>query len=343
MAKIAVITKDWNESARALALSLHQCRHDVTVITSKNIQIEESFPFPILTTFKNWSSREVLQFFPRFFGQAPEIWHFVFSDPQSERPGPGHWLLALLVKSLPRRVIAASIFSGLTQTWRWSPFLKMCDITTLPTRESLMHLKRRGRFSAEAELEIFPPLLLRQSQKSQAPSSEIDNLIENLGNYLVIPSDRFPESPEWAFVEDFHRLVILGPRRWQQKKRTYVSQNLSEADFERLLLSSKALLIAFSDLSPTELMRCHQWAEKTGKPVIASPRQAEALPGLCVHQKSGWVLDRGIDSLRTLLLENPELILPDWQKRPRSYSLMDSCLNELNRLYSKVQLKKSRI
>lgn len=343
MAKIAVITKDWNESARALALSLHQCRHDVTVITSKNLRIEETFPFPVLTAFKTWSSKEVLGFFPRFLGQAPEVWHFVFTDPQSERPGAGHWLLALLAKSLPRRVIAASLFSGVTQSWRWAPFLKMCDITTLPTRESLMHMKRRGRLNPEAELEIFPPLLLGQTSTESAPHSELESLIENLGSYLIIPSDRFPEGPEWDFVEDFHRFVILGPRRWQQKKRTYISHSLLESQLERLLLSSKALLIAFSDLSPTELMRCHQWAEKTGKPVIASPRQAEALPGLCVHQKTGWVLDRGIDSLRTLLLENPDLNLPPWEHRPRSYSLMDSCMNELNRLYSKVQLKKSQI
>lgn len=343
MAKIAVITKDWNESAKSMALSLHQCRHDVTVITSKNTQIEESFPFPILTAFKSWSSLEVLHFFPRFLGQAPEVWHFVFTDPQGERPGAGHWLLALLAKSLPRRVIAASLFSGVTQSWKWSPFLKMCDITTVPTRESLMHLKRRGRFSPEAELEIFPPLLLGQNTKNQSARHEIDHLIENLGSYLIVPSDRFHEGIEWDFIEEVHRLVVLGPRRWGQNKRTYISQNLSEVDFERLLLSSRAMLIAFSDLSPVELMKCHQWAEETGKPIIASPRQAEALPGLCVHQKSGWVLERGIDSLRTILLENPDLYLPSWDKRPRSYSLMDSCMNELNRLYTKVQLKKSRI
>ncbi|MCE3010116.1 MAG: hypothetical protein LW875_05845 [Proteobacteria bacterium] len=340
MARIALVSKKWSSSLETLALSLHQSRHEVLVITSQGEAPTHSFPFQILSYFQTWSSFEAIQFFARFLNQAPEIWHFVFSDPDQERPTLGMHALAAMAKSLPRRTIATSLFGPVTQSWRWKAFLSMADLATCPTRESLMHLKRKNRITRLTETEVIPPMTKLMSADSSHNQEELMRLTQSLGSFLLVPSDRFPEGAEWDLIEDHHRLLICGARRWHQSKRTYLHQTLSDSDLSLVMDKSKAVLIAFSDLDPSELMRIHQLAEKTKTPVIAHPRQAEALPGLCVHRKNGWVLDRGLDTLRQILLENPSLNLAPWESTNTAYTLIDSCVNELNRLYVKVQSAK---
>ncbi|MFN7455220.1 MAG: hypothetical protein ACK5RO_11245 [Pseudobdellovibrionaceae bacterium] len=337
MARIALVSQKWSPSLETLALSLHQSRHEVLVITSQGQVPDQSFPFQVLNYFQTWSSFEAIQFFARFLTQAPEIWHFVFSEPDLERPTLGMHTLAAMAKALPRRAIATSLFGPVTQSWRWKAFLSLTDVATCPTRESLMHLKRKNRITRFTETEVIPPLAKLSEPTSAQNREELLKLSESLGSFLLVPSDRFPEGSEWDLIEDHHRLLICGARRWNQHRRAYLHRPMPNAELSLLIENSKAILIAFSDLDPSELMRIHQLAERSKTPVIANPRQVEALPGICVHKKNGWVLDRGLDTFRQILLENPSLKLSSWDSTNTAYTLIDSCVNELNRLYLKVQ------
>ena len=96
-------------------------------------------------------------------------------------------------------------------------------------------------------------------------------------------------------------------------------------------------VIAFDDFSAIELLHFHHLCQQTKTPILANPRQAEALPGLCLHGKNGFILDQGLRSLNLLLAENPNLATTSDDYHLLTTDLADSALNELNRLYSKVQ------
>ena len=189
MAKIALISKNWTEPLAALIKALRDQRHEVLLITDRSTKINFEGEIEVLSYFKNWSAWEALKLFPRIFRDAPGIWHFVFTNPKTEKPKGAHWMFAGLVQSLPNSVVAASIYGSVLSTkgFSWKPFLHFCDFVTLGTRESLMSFKRRGIISPTSMMEVLPPLLGEEGMDIQNPNlADLPRLAEALYPYFLV-------------------------------------------------------------------------------------------------------------------------------------------------------------
>lgn len=354
MAKVALISQKITPEVLGLAQALKMHRHDLMLITSNNEIVPDNLGFPVLTFFKRWSGFEALQFFPKILGQAPDVWHFVFSDSSIEKPKMAHWMLAQLAKALPRRVVATSFYDSLFDlpSARLSAFVKACDIVTTGTRESLMLLKRRGWLSRHAETEVLPPFVMHQPHWSENEiDSDIQSLAENVQPYIVIPSERLPDF-DWKTVLPHTNIVVCGSRPEGPIKPLgfkeipqgiyYVGHKLNDSQMIQLLRKSKGLLTAFESFSVIELLHFHRLCTFANTAILGAPRQTEALPGFCLHGRNGFILDQSpsspsLKTLKQLLADNEKLELSQPQFEHIRLDLTDSALNELNRMYSKIQ------
>lgn len=346
MAKIALLTKKLSPQALGLARALQFHRHEVIVMTSATESVPDNLGFQVLTFFKTWSALEALRFFPRILGQAPEVWHFVFADTETERPGAAHWVLAQMAHALPGRVVAASFYDSLFNFSgrRALPLLKNCDIVTTDTRENLMYLKRNAWLSKYCETEVLPPFIETSHGANQtAMDEDLKQLVQAAQPYLVISSQRLPKL-DWDLILGKVQLIVCGQRPDRSAEGIfYVGHDLGDSQFLEILRGSSGLLTAFDDLSLVELLRLQRLCAVSRTPILGSLRQAEALPGYCVHKRNGFQIS-SISALHQLLMENPKLELQAPIFEALKTDLADSALNELNRLYAKVRhLKTSSV
>lgn len=353
MAKIALLTKKLTPQALGLAQALQFHRHEITIMTSASEVVPDNLGFPVLTYFKKWSALEALRFFPRILGQAPDVWHFVFSDSKTEKPSGAQLVLASLARALPGRVVASSFYDSLFEIpgHRLAPFTRLCDIVTTATRENLMYLKRRGWLGKHTETEVLPPFVLNSGwheKVSQDP--DLGQLIAAIQPYLLLPSEHLP-SFDWQEVLSSINVVVCGPRPQKPIKALgfqeipqglyFVGHPISDSQMLQLLQASRGLLTAGDEYSVIELLHFHRLCFHTKSPVLASPRQAEALPGFCVNQRNGFLLDQNLRTFKKLLVENEELILAQPLFESLKSDITDSALNELNRLYAQIQHMKT--
>lgn len=360
MAKIALISSQLTPQTLGLAQSLQFHRHEVLIITSFGEPVPDGLNLQVLRYFKSWSAFEAIKFFPHLLGHAPDVWHFVFASQTQHQnlPKTGHWVLAQAAKALPRRVVAVSFYESLFEVAarKVIPMLKVADIVTTATREQLMFIKRRSWLKSYCETEVLPPFVLNSNSPSkEAIDQDLVKLMNSMQPYLVIPSERLPsklsEDPQFESFLKSKNLIICGSRQTMRFKTlglknspsqvAFVGSNLSDATLHRLLEKSQGLLTAFDHFSAVELLNFHRVCQQTHTPILATARQAEALPGMCVHGKNGFIIDNGLRSLVQLLDNNPQLSTPADQYHSISSDLTDSALNELNRLYSKVQFAKA--
>ncbi len=352
MAKIALLTQRITPEALGLARALKFHRHEILLITSAMETVPDDLGYQVLTYFKTWSAFEALKFFPHILGQAPEVWHFVFSDMEHEKPSPAHWVLAQLVRALPGRVVAASFYDSLFEFSKTrigsllssaplARFLKSCDIVTTETRENLMYIKRQGWLHRFSETEVLPPFIIPASGAyEKSLDQDLQQLVEAATPYLILPSEHLPDL-DWNSILGKVQLIVCGQRPDRSPDGVfYIGRNLPAADFHAILERSLGVLTAFDDFSLVELLKFQRLCSETKTPVLASPRQAEALPGLCVHKRNGfWIQELG--QLNQLLIDNPGLKIQSPLFESVKMDLADSALNELNRLYAKVRHQKT--
>ncbi len=340
MAKIALISENWTEPIEALAKSLKEQKHEVLFVTGRNTLIENTLDLQVLAYFKNWTAWEAIKLFPRLLSNPPEIWHFIFTNPQVEKPKSAHWAIAGLARSLPHRAVAASLYGSVlaVKDFSWKPFFRLCHFVTLGTRESLMSFKRRGFLTHHSAMEVLPPLLRTAEATDSAKilSDQVDRLTRALHPYFLIFSDRLPSELKQGKWLSPYRLLVLGTRSKSISLPHcfFLSEKLNAQELELLAKKSKAILVAFDDLSLLELIRIHNIAISTGAYLIVNPRQIELYPGLCIHKKTGWVIEPRIEDFKRLLNENPSLTLPLAKWNELIPNSIDSTMNELHRLYT---------
>ncbi len=343
MAKIALLSRTLSPQVLGLAQALKNHHHEIILITSADEAVPDDLGFQVLTYFKKWSAVEALKFFPRLLGQAPEVWHFVFSDMDTEKPSPAHWVLSNLVRALPGRVVAASFYDSLLQVPALTtvPLLKSCDIVTTATRENLMYLKRKSWLNKYCETEVLPPFF-QSAQETEASDldQDLSSLIHSAQPYLVVPTEKLPDL-DWEMILNKVNLIVCGPRPPRSPEGVYyVGSHLPEYQFSEILRNSRGLLTAFEDLSVVELLNFHRLHSQTETIVLAHPRQTEALPGFCIPKRNGFLIHT-LSQLNQLLLDNPNLEVTTPRFESLRTDLADSALNELNRLYSKVRHQKT--
>lgn len=334
MAKIALIADELNSISIAFALSLQQQSQEVLFLTSDASTYSEVPRFPILTPFRKWSAMEGLRTLPQLMSWNPEVWHFLFTKDDSVSR-PAHWVLASFASALPNRTLAASFFSNnQIKTFTDTAFLRLFDLRTFVSRSHMMRVKRRPYFSARGLTEILPPLEHEDPAANERVRPEIERLVKSLSPFVLMP-DPPPSQLDISIFKNHGIEVLLLSDRFKRRTDYFYTGPISAGEREYLLRASRALVLAGCDLSVIELRRYHELAERTETPLVVTQYQNDLLPGLCWHQKSGWILETGLAGLKPLLDQNPKLELNKEFTGLSRHELTDSTLNELLRMYNR--------
>lgn len=356
MAKIALVSKSVNHEVLDLARSLTAQQNEVTLITSRTENIPNNLSFQVITPYKKWNAIETFRLFPRLLGQMPDIIHFVFSEA-NQKPTVAEWLLCQLIQPIPGRIAAVSFFhspADFNSAWL-KAFLKSCHLITWASRSHLLASKRTHKLSRNPVVEVLPPFF-DLPNAIVADHEEVEKLTSALHRYFLVPCDpedfyKVAKKEELFFDEKFNFLFLaerpaLKNKLLQKHDLSYFYLPSNEAsDFEIALRKSKALMLAFSDLSVLELQRYFQLSLKTRTPLIIRPHQNDLFPGLVIPERTGWILQNGEASLRELIHNNPNLdlnlSLERNSNRNLSHDLIDSSINELHRFYQRALVSRS--
>lgn len=332
MAKIAIISEFADNTTWSLAESLHFQKQEILLVTSRDQTIDRVPTFEIMTPFRKWNALEALKVFPRLLQWNPDVVHFVFSQSRSKIHF-AHWLLGSAVSALPGKAMAVSSFSELNLASRKEiQFLKFSRLMTFGTRKHLMKIKRA--MSNPPLSEVLPPFELPSMMEQSRIRPEIETLVKKLKPFVVFPQrpNTF-EIPTALRQAGFETLTITEDFKFNAP---YFSTGaLSQVELNYIVESSKALWLAGMDLSANELRKFQELCQTYQKPIFVTPEQNETLPGLCWHQKSGWILDQGLATLKNVFLTNPNLEISGRFQSISPTEILDSTLNELLRLYSR--------
>ncbi|GIL18310.1 MAG: hypothetical protein BroJett040_20610 [Oligoflexia bacterium] len=351
MAKIAIISQFITPQTLSLAQALFEQRNEVLLVTSRNEAIPGKSPYQILTPFKNFSAVEALRFLPRLLAHKPDIVHIVYSH-EDENPSAAHLIIGNAFHAFASKITVCSFFHSpkSMQKWKAKYLLSACDLVTYSSRDHLLYGHREfGKKTPMAD--VLPPLDPVFSEGAAAAGEDLKRLCQSLGQYFVIPSDpeSFFKSASKSHIhlalKNKFNLLFLGQRPQSALDLEYFTlDNLKPEELQYVVENSKGALLAFSDLSLIELQKYLQWSLETNTPLFVRPAQIEMLPGLVLDKKTGWILEAGEKSLEQVIADNPQLRLPPFRSHDRKYELMDSTLNEINRLYSKAfQFKSNRL
>lgn len=346
MARIAVVSECLNDQVFDLAKSLRSQHHDVFIITGSKEKVENSDQFQILQYFKKWSATEAAKFFLKILPLNLEIWHFVYPDQDKINPKAAHIVLANMARSFPRKVIATSFYDEIPENFLTKIFIKSCDIVTTATREDLMSLKRKLWPSRFCELEVLPPVSIYAQASHiidplKAPDlEELAMLIKAIKPYIFIPSNRKPYL-EWNDLETQYPLLFNDRRPGKKPLSSpanyhFTGKPLSGQQLEFVLKNSRAVLIAFQNIPMSDLILLQRLCSLHKVPIVANPRQAEALPGLCVPKRNGFHIQSKLQ-FQILVSSNSNLDIPTPKYEAVKSEVLDTSVNELNRLYSKVR------
>lgn len=341
MAHIALISTSFHPQVQILAKALIHQRHKVTLITSKDQDVPADFDGNVLRPFDKNSTWEALRLIPRLISQIPDIWHFVFTEPEDD-PTPAHWILAQFARSIPHKIVVATFFSQLVgkKRWRLMPFLVNCDLITTGQRESLMYLKREYKVRPTTLLDIMPPLESSPYDLPATQDEDIHRMAVALGKFFFVPGsptemERNHHDLSFLQSKDFNYKLVFSSHRQHSSKNYICVGDLSPSQIMQLMSVSRGTLLAFHDFSLLELQKISHMSRLTKSPLIVRPQQNESLPGLCRPNKTGWVLEQGATSLHQIMLSNPDLNLSRAEIGNIRMDLMDNSLNELQRLYQK--------
>lgn len=334
MAKIALIAEEMNPISLAFGLSLHQQMQDVLFLTSSKSEFSQVPKFPIMTPFRNWSFFEGIRALPQVTTWNPDVWHFLFTS-ENFKTKAAHWVFASFASALPGKTLAVSFFSNnQVKTLTDQAFLRFFDLRTFGSRSHLMRVKRQASLGHRGINEILPPLEHLDPDEADRIRPDIEKLCANLSPFVLMPDPPSPHLNPRLFREKGMEVLLLSDR-FKSRTPFYYSGTLSWAEREYLMKHAQALVLAGCDLSVIELRRYHELAEKTETPLVVTQFQNEVLPGLCMHQKSGWILDQGLVNLPALLDSNPKLELAKGFAGVSRHELTDSTLNELLRMYQR--------
>lgn len=339
MAQIALITKTLNSQVLTTAKGLSEQRQEVLVITGADQVVPSNYDFQVLTFFKKWNGFEAARLIPRLLTTVPQIFHFFF-ESEAEIPTWAHWTLGSFAKNLRRSVIVS--FGGGkidSKNWRRNRFLRMSHTVIAPSREKLMQLKRAGLIGENVLSEVVLPFPEVEADAQESSESAVD-FLNHWQPFVLVPSQA--ESPvvhllSEAFQATGHRLVFLGPRpeSLYADLRCLTIGHPSEYQLKKIAQMSSAILLAFHEYEPVELMRWQQLAAQLERPLIVLQKQIELLPGLCLHEKNGFVLGNLKDDFRRLLHNNPNLEITRFESHLTRTTPSDQSLNEVSRLYAR--------
>ncbi len=369
MAKIGIIAQSIDQSRLLLAQALKNQQHEVIFITSADPENSLENSFQCLSFFKKWNALEAANFFSKTWTQLPDILHFTFGESSSDIPHTGHISLAQLSRAIPGKVVVTSFLGKLPQKKLSQVLVYQSDIVTTATREDLMFMKRSHWLNSFSESEILPPLYPYLNTKEETHSdTDLNELCQN-----ILPYAFFPTRPTWKGTLSHSCNVLINdrriyPSRWLKKWFAHRTEAFLKPDkvfytgfrfdsdsalkkqheiLKAAIQKARVVVTAFQEMPMTQLQRIHQIAVKYKVPVIATSHQTEIVPGLCIHQRNGYIAN-SLEDLEKLLLSfgsSRELAIDDLRlEHPKfelgEWNLGDAAMNELSRLYLKARSKK---
>jgi hypothetical protein len=341
MAKVGLVAKHLSPEVLSLAKALSSQKEDVLIITSQNTVLPDSLEFPVITPFENWSVMETLRLFPRLLPQMPDVLHFVYATPD-EVPTGGDWLLAKLLQPFPRKAVLASFFYSPEKGSRWlSAFLHACHGVSWGSHIHLLQARRAGLVSEWLATEVIPPFWTPDIDPQAPVTQELQELTEKIEPFIFVPgsaADFFKNARrEELFFDQPVNFLFLGKRKIQNQKLSncyFLEQdNLQNCKF--VSEKAQAVLLAFNDFTLSELQRNWVWSQTLGVPLLVNYQQNEVFPGLVNEGKTGWVLGKDEESLRTLVRDGFKR--PGLKSKPSNlpFPIFDSASNQLARLLNR--------
>lgn len=365
MSKVILVSKHIDSTCWSLALALKAQQHQVVLLSSYGEVPPQSISgIEIMSYFRRWSALEGLRIIPGLFGLQPQILHLLLDD---DKMNAAQIILSTFARSHPTCVLTTSLLHirfGLTRRNPVRYLIEESDIITCPTVESLGHLRGLNVRSPRQGRGILPPVLDLQNSISDDGVSDED-FISLMGkftdsNYVVIP---FREQKFLPLTPYFQRIQLLASKynivlwgsysHWSLRDRkkfaTWMEQArgenswtltgfISSSHSKIFLAKSKALILAGQSFSPLEITEYYLRALQNKATVVIDSVQSSVHAGLWQDGRNCWILkESNLNREFSKLLAKSNLSLPQdlTIEEANSRHLIDSSLNELNRLYNR--------
>lgn len=364
MAKIILLSQHLNSTSWQLAKALKSQQHEVVLMTSYGeVPPENANGIEIMAYFKRWTALEGLRIIPGLFGLQPQILHVLLEE---DRMNGAQIVLSTFAKSHPSCVLTTSLLHirhGLTRRNPVRYLIEESDIITCATVENLGQLRGLNVRSTRQGRGILPPVLdLKQAHPDSAEDAELQRFIENLtqGDFIILP---FREPHFRPYSESFLRLRTIAAKykvvlwgsyaHWSLRDRKKfaawmeeygcgahwaVTGDMDPSISRTLLQKSTALVLAGLSLTPIEMTEYVLRAIQNHTVLIIDSKQASVHSDLWKNGVNCWVLQfEHLQKELIKLLAKHSLKLPETLSDQFSQErhLMDSSLNELNRLYNR--------
>lgn len=365
MAKIILVSKNITATSWQLAQALRSQQHDVVILTSQGEEpLDDLKNIEFMAYFKKWSFLEGIKIIPGLFGLQPQILHVILDE---DRMNPAQIVLSTFAKSHPSCVLTTSLLNirfGLRRNNPVRYLVEESDIITFPTVETLGQLRGLNvRANQQGRGILAPALDFRHTKidKIYADGSEA-RLIHDLSDekYFVVPfhEARFkPDSDNFVRIRTLaqkHKVALWGsyshwPLRdrkqfasWMAKfgcENRWVVTGSMPSHYSKLLLErASAFVLAGQRFTPVEMTEYYMRAIQSQAVLILDSKQTSIHSDLWKNAVNCWVLNHeNVQRDLVKLLSRPHLRLPEMlsEQSAQNSHLIDSSLNELNRLYNK--------
>lgn len=364
MAKIILVSQHINSTSWQLAKALKAQQHEVVLMTSYGeAPPDTSNGIEIMAYFRRWSALEGLRIIPGLFGLQPQIFHLLLEE---DRMNGAQIVLSTFAKSHPTCVLTTSLLHikhGLTRRNPVRYLIEESDIITCPTVENLGQLRGLNVTSRRQGRGILPPVLdLQHAAETTASDEEVLRFVDSLTQeeFIVLP---FRETHFKPSSDSFIRLRTIAAKckvilwgsysHWSLRDRKKfaawmethkcgnkwaVTGELDPSISRTLLQKSTALVLAGQHLTPIEMTEYILRAIQSHAVLVLDSKQSSVHADLWKNGVNCWVLQyEQLQKDLIKLLAKPSLKLAETLSEQFSSErhLMDSSLNELNRLYNR--------
>lgn len=364
MAKIILVSKQVTATSWQLAQALKAQQHEVILLTSYGEFAPDTTGIHFMAYFRNWGVLEGLRIIPGLFGLHPQILHLVLEE---DRMNPAQMILSTFAKSHPVCILTTSLLNIKYGLKRRNPvryLIEESDIITCPTVETLGQIRGLNVRSTRQGRGILPPVLdLKSSIDEEELLDACDGKLLDVfceQPFVIVP---FREPKFDSHAESFirirtlalkYRVLLLGSySHWtvrERKKFTAWMEEYGCGDkwmvtglipsnlIRSLLEKSSAFVLAGQPLTPVEMTEYYMRAIQTQAVLVLDSKQTSIHSDLWKDNVNCWVLNhQQIQRDLIKLVNRPNLDLPEVLSEQITVErhLIDSSLNELNRLYNR--------
>lgn len=368
MAKIILVSKQVTETSWQLAQALKSQQHEVVLLTSYGESPRDDSPgIDLMAYFRRWNVAEGLKIIPGLFGLHPQILHILLDE---DKLNSAQLVLATFAKSHPSCVLTTSLLNirrGLHRRNLVRYLIEESDIITCPTVETLGQLRGLNIKSKRQGRGILPPVLNlknvpnKEHDFDQEQSQQLEMLTR--GEFIVIPFREPQFQPkDKAFericqIAQKYKVVLLGSySQWSVRDRKrfaawmehhhcqnnwVITGDISPETVQILFQKSTAVFLAGQDFSPIEMTEYYNRAIQSHAGLILDSQQSSLHADLWKNTENCWILNgNSLENDLEKLLAKSSLKLPESlsERLAQDRHLIDSSLNELNRLYNRALL-----